>query len=1156
LNLRFLLGRAGSGKTHYMLHSVREQLLQSQEGSPVVLLVPEQATFQTEYTLTSRMGLKGSIRAQVLSFRRLAYRVLQETGGATRVPIGELGKRMVLRGILEKRKSELRIFGRLAGQPGFADSLARTIGEMKTYLVSPDSLTEAAEGIDTNSVFLHDKIADIVMLYNEMDEYLEDRYTDPDDYLSLLAERIALAPSFKSAEFWIDGFKGFTPQELKVIEKIFPVAGTLNVSICIEPSLTGAGLSQEDLFYPTWKTYQEVIRAASQAGATVLKPVILDNRPPPRFLNAPDIAHLEQNLFSYPAKSYSQQAGGGITILAAANRRAEVEACAREIVRLARDEGFRWRDISILTRELEVYGELIANIFKDYDIPVFIDTKKKVMHHPLVELIRSALETVIKKWSYEPVFRYLKTDLVPVDRDEVFLLENYCLAHGIRGNRWVDGKDWQYRRHYTLGEDNDISEKEKADLVLINDIREKASKALADFNDRVSLCHTVRGVTEALFILLEDLKAHETINEWKTKAEMEGNLEKAREHAQIWSGLISLFDELVEALGNEEMALDTYAGIIDSGLESMTIGMIPPGLDQVIAGSPDRSRNPDTAAAFLLGAVEGVIPARISDDGIFNNTEREKLASAGAAIAPGSRHRVFEENYIVYMAVTRAGKRLILSFPMADDEGKTLLPSPVISGIKKLFPGVKERFIQVEPLTGDTEECTGFVVHPVPALTYLTSRLREAKSGNKMNPVWWDLYNWYMGSSIKEKAARVISSVFHSNTARTLSADKCRSLYGTPVKTSVSRVEKYISCPFAHYSAYGLRLQDRQIYRLEAPDMGEFFHAALKCFTEEQAKMQVDWGRLDREECIRIAGKIVSELAPSLQNEILLSSARYRYLTGKLNRAVTRAVLTLGEHARLGNFRPVGVEVSFGPGTRFPHTQIELPGGDSLALTGRIDRLDVFEDEDNIYLRVIDYKSSDQNIKPEDIFHGVRLQLLTYLHIAVEHYSMLTGKKVKPAGIFYFTVLDPFVTGAGPLAPEEVERSVLARLKMKGLLLEDLDVFKMMDSSVESGWSTLFPVGITKNGSFYESAPVISEEKFELLRSYLKKMFAEAGSNILKGDVRISPYKTRSEDACRYCSFRPVCKFDLLVEGNKYRVLPQVSDNLWDLLAGKEVTNG
>jgi len=908
MTIRLIIGRAGTGKTATCLDAVREELRRRPTGPLLILLVPEQATFQTEYALASTPGLPGFIRAQVLSFRRMAFRVLQEVGGAARAHIGDLGKRMMLRSLLEKQAAQLKVFRHAAGQPGFTETIASTLSELKSYCVGAEELAATINLLNSTSGTkqLADKLADISLLYNGLEEALKDRYIDPDDYLNLLAEHIEHSEAMRGATVWVDGFSGFTPQEYRVLMALAHTVAQVNITLCSSiESLTGSPV-ESDPFYPIRETYEKLMDMAAQEKIKVERPLILDGGEKRRHYSV-SIAYLEKEFFNLQAAPLDGPVEE-VILVSAANPIAEVEGVAREITALCRDQGFYYRDIIIVLREIGAYAELIATIFDDHGIPVFIDQKRPVMHHPLVELIRSALEVLETDWSYNPVFRFLKTDLVPVSREEVDILENYVLAHGIRGSRWIDGTPWKYNRRMTLEEELPVTELEEAELETINQIRSRAVAALANFTKAFNKAANVREQTTALYSLLEELQVPLSLERWSKEAEAEGKLLEAREHLQIWGEIIALLEQVVEAMGDEVMSVEQYAAVMEAGLESMRLGLIPPALDQVVVGSLERSRSPAAKVAFVLGVSDGVLPAKLTGNGVITEAERERLRLYGLQLAPGIRQRLFREQYLVYIALTRARERLYLSSPLADEEGAAIKPSQVMSRVRELLPGAKELYWPVEPdssLLDDLE----FITNQQRSLTYLVTRLREAKTGEKLDPVWHDVYNWFLANKKKDDYARVLSGLFYSNKEDKLPVGVVRSLYGRPLRTSVSGIERFRACPFAHFLSQGLRLRERVEYKLDAPDLGQFFHAALKLFGERVKSKKLTWGQLSDEECKVLSSEVVDLLVPRLQNEILLSSARRRYLTGKLRRIVQRATQTLCEHSRRGQFQPVGLEL-------------------------------------------------------------------------------------------------------------------------------------------------------------------------------------------------------------------------------------------------------
>lgn len=1146
MGLQLILGRAGAGKTHTCWEEIKQELEKGESSVPLILLVPEQATFQNEMALASMVPGGGIMRAQVLSFQRLAYRVLQEVGGCARIFLDELGKKMILRELLEQHKGKLKIFSRAVEQPGFVDSLAEILSELKNYCIPPQKLEDLLQQEPmADQALLQAKLHDLFLIYQALEEYLASKYLDPDGYLLLLAERLEKSKLVAGAKVWLDGFSGFTPAEYKVLEKILQRAQQVKITLCLEPRQVRGSLMETELFYPTRETMLKLESLAQKAGVEIEPPLVLGDPCPYRFREAKPLAHLEKYFFQRPAPSFVGEPAG-LKLVAAANRRAEVEAVAREILRLCREEGYRFRDVALILRDLEPYEQLIRTVFADYDIPFFIDRKRTVMHHPLVELIRSALEVLEENWAYEPVFRYLKTDLVPISREEVDLLENYVLAHGLRGKSWTQGQDWNYRRHYTLDEEEEeLKPEEELELKLINEARERAAKDLLAFSRRLQKCENVRQMAEALFKLLMDLGVPQKLNEWCQEAQERGRLEEAQEHAQVWSGIVNLLDQLVEAMGEEKMSLPNFSQVLEAGLENLRLGLIPPGLDQVLVNNLEHSRNPNVRGAFVLGLNDGVYPLRMKEEGLLSEREREGLNRQGLELAPGSKRRLFDEQYLIYMALTRASHYLWLSYPLADEEGKALMPSMVISRVKELFPQLEEEVCTLEP-GGGTKEALDFVSHPDRTLAYLAAQLREAKAGREISPLWWQVYNYFVQEpSLKEKAKGVLAGLFHVNNEKSLSTPLSRRLYGHPYRSSVSRLEKFAACPFQHFLSYGIRLQERSIYKLEAPDLGQFFHAALKLFVDKLRERGWEWGDLSRRECGELAEEVVGELAPKLQNEILLSTARHRYLTGKLRRTVERAALVLTEHARRGSFRPLALELDFGPQGKLPPLKVDLGNGLTLELTGRIDRVDWACCGGKNYLRVIDYKSGFSKLSLSDIFYGLKLQLLAYLEVVLTFCQHLTGEEALPAGVLYFSVKDPLISAPGPLTPEEVEQEILKKLKMQGYVVAEAQVVREMDRRI-SGYSQLLPVGLKNDDTFYANSSALSLEQFRLLRQHLQDTLKQLALEILNGNVRIHPYQKNGIRSCQYCRYKAVCHFDPLLAENTYRILSEdKAEEIW-----------
>lgn len=1154
MKLTFLLGRAGTGKTHYSLQAMRTGLLQHADGPPLIFLTPEQGTFQMERALLAHMDVKATHRAQVLSFQRLAARVLQETGGGARPLLGELGKRMVLRAIIQDHASELKLFRRAAGQPGFVDKLAQTLTELRQYRCSPDMLAAQAEKADDDEPVLGAKLHDLSIVYSAFAAYVEDEFTDPDDVLNIVAENIAMSEQLRGATVWVDGFAGFTPQEFAVLRGLWRVADHMYCALCIDPRAVGAeptATAQQtmdgDLFAPTRETYFRLLDMAREDRVSVARPIVFDGRRPPRFASAPQLSHLEKYLFRRPGKPFSGADAGDaneVRIVAAPGARAEVEAAAREIVRVCRDKGWRYRDVAVIVRDLTPYEDLVAAVFQHYGIPHFIDSRRDLSHHPLTELVRSVMEAYAGGWHTEAVVRCLKTDFFPVERTDVDLLENYALEHGIDGAGWLTRRPWRYVRHFTIApEAQRPSRAQEEQLRTIHDIREKAVAPLRRLRDAFKNAQTVRDVATGLWNLFEELDVARTLERWMDAAEAAGRPEEVQEHTRAWDGVLQLLDELVGALGDARLPAAAVRQVVEAGLETLRVGMIPPALDQVVVGSVDRSRQPDIRAAFVLGAGDGKFPPAPTEDLIFTDGERERLAERQLELSPPSRHVLLREQYLLYVSLTRASNYLWISYPTMDGQGREQAPAPIVQRVKQLLPTVKAETESMEP-TKD-EALLGRVHDTDELLATVALRLRRHRAGQRAGPVWWRLYERIAAdASLRKKARPLFAALDYNNVVPPLPAETTQALYGNPLHGSVSRLESFAACPFQHFARYGLRLRERERWTLDAAGRGSFVHAALKLFVDRLDETGRDWGDLNDDDALELADNCVDELVPRLANEILLSSARHEYLAEVLRHTVRRAVWALTEHARRSDFRPYAAELSFGRGAKLPAYVVPLDDDVELHLSGQIDRIDIAAGEDALWVRLIDYKSSAHNVDIAAVAHGISLQLPLYLAVVLRGAAgepiVDDGQAVapaRPAAIVYFPAMDPVLGENEPLSPADMEVRVRRKLRMKGLFIDDVDVVRMMDENI-AGTSDLVAAEVTQRGVLARRTNAASLDGFELLMDYAEEQARRLGQRIVAGEAAVAPYRFRDAVPCRFCPFRSVCRFDPLVPGNAYRELP------------------
>ncbi|WP_075981493.1 helicase-exonuclease AddAB subunit AddB [Bacillus massilinigeriensis] len=1143
MSVRMLIGRAGSGKTNFCLEEIQQKMLTNPDGNPIIYIVPDQMTFLSEYKLISNPHIGGMVRTQVFSFSRLAFRVLQETGGISRYHLSNVGISMLIRKIIDDKKEQFRLYQNAADKNGFIAQMEQMLAEFKRYCVSPEELfdkRETFEYIDGRNE-LQDKLHDLEMIYQSFEESLFGKYIDSEDYFRLLSEKVSQSTYLQEAEIYIDGFYSFTPQEYMVINQLMKHCQNVTITHTLDRPFYDHSPDELHLFRMTGENYQTLYEMAKVEGLQVEE---IEFAEPKRWKHN-SLIHLERYFDSRPAIPFEEDAS--IYIAEAVNRRAEVEGIARNIKRLAQSNNYRFRDMAILLRNGQDYRDLIETVFYDYEIPYFIDQKRTMLNHPLIELIRSSLEIINSYWRYEPVFRAVKTELLfPLDvnpvemREQMDKLENYVLAYGIQGEKWTNKERWKYRKIKGLELVNTVqTDAEKYVEQKMNELRMMITAPILRLSRRLKKAKNARELCEGLFLYLEELDIPAKLEGLKQVEEDNGNLVKAREHDQAWNATLELLDQFVEMLGEEEITVKQFSSILDAGIESLRFSLVPPAMDQVLIADLEKSRVSDIKVAFVIGLTEGVLPAKFQEDGLLADDDREQLLRSGLRIAPSSRTRLLDEEFIAYSAFTTPSELLYVSYPLANAEGKAIIPSIYIKRLSDLFPSHHLLSFMTDPTDLSEQQQLEYCVNPNTTLSYLTTQLQLKKRNYPIYDFWWDIYNYYMkDQNWRGIVGKILSSLTYENRPNKLSEKVSREIYGDVIQASVSRMELFQSCAFSHFASHGLKLRERQIFRLAAPDIGELFHAALKYVVETVTNQHLSWSSISKEEMESLAKQAVDTLGPKLQNEILLSSNRHFYIKRKLEQIISRASWVLREHAKASGFAPVGLELSFGPKGELPALSFPLKNGRKMELIGRIDRVDKAEEKDGTFLRVIDYKSSSKDLNVHEVYYGLALQMLTYLDIIITHSKELIGKEADPAGVLYFHVHNPMIQASKMLSLDEIEDEILKKYKMNGLILEDEKVIRLMDQTLETGGSKIISARINKDGSLAKSSKVANKEDFNHLRQYVRELYVKTGNEISEGTVSLSPYKLKDKTPCTFCSFKSVCQFDESLGSNSYRVLP------------------
>lgn len=1144
MSLRLIYGCAGSGKSKFCMNSMKSKIESDFEGA-LILIVPEQFSFQAEKNLMKAVGEKGLLKAQVLSFKRLAYRVFNEAGGITRKRMDSTGKSMLLYTIIDELKDDLKVYKKSGRQQGFVDTVADAITEFKRYNVPPSVLEHVISEVEEES--LKQKLEDIELIYNRFEELIKDKYIDSDDDLTFLAEKLSASDIYNGAEIWFDEFSTFTPQQYEIIKMLLKKVKRVNITLCANCS-DGEDTENTDIFATIKNTERKLLKLCAENNIGFDEPVDLSKNRGYRFKQSPSLSHLEKHFFSYPYKVYKNEVDD-ISIFKAMNMYTEVEKLARSIVNISREKGIRYNKIAVITRDLKDYAKLIQVIFNEYDIPYFLDQKRDINKNSLLIFLNSAIEILTKNWSYEAVFRYLKTGLTDVSREEIDILENYVLANGIKGKAWLKG-NWSYSASsiYSFRREEENDEEL---LKRINDIREKAVTPLVEFYEEIRNLNKVRDICETIYKFLCKVNIPDKIEKWVENFKTQGLNALASEYSQAFNTVIELLEQLVEVMGEEHIKPDKLVKIIQTGINRCKVGIIPSALDQVLVGDIERVKSHEVDYVFIIGVNDGVFPKVPEEEGILSDVDREYLKSHGVELAQDTRSLIFEEQYLMYKALTISGKKLYISYPIADFEGKTLRPSIIISKLKKIFPKIN---ISSDIIRSDSdEESLEYITNSKATFNQLISVMRADFEGIKANPIWWDVLRWYDKNEYwKDKCYKAFCGLTYTNQIKFINSESIKKLYGNPLYLSASKLQRYVECPFSFYLQYGLKAQDRKGYEFSLPDAGSFMHEILLDFSTALDKEKMSWRDVDRKWCEDAISIIVDKKAEDKGDFILNSSERYKYFQERYKRILSRAVWTVAQHIKGSGFTPSFYETSFGEKKDgMPAITINLPSGDVVHFTGRIDRIDTYETEQGTYIRVIDYKSGDSKFKLSDVYYGLKLQLLLYLDVILSNADKYIEGETMPGAMLYFKIDDPIVKVDSEIDEAEIENQITKQLKMDGIIIDDIKIIKEMDKDI-CGASLYIPAMLKKDGSFGSSSSTAKLEQFELLREYARDTLIDLCEDMLKGNVAISPYKKGKATSCNYCSYSSICGFDTSFQDNKYRYFTDKSnDEIWELMKSK-----
>lgn len=1133
MGLRFIIGRAGTGKTTLCMEEIIKQANTGEKRQ--VLIVPEQFTSQAERDLIEKTGQNAILTAEVLSFGRLAHRVFSKKGIGSRVPLGDIGKSMALRKILLQEQGKISYFRNVMHKPGFIDQLGLTISEFFQYRITPEQTEALAQG-ESLSHGAKEKLEDLTLIYRSYLDFLKQDYISADETLGLLAERLDDSLGFGNTEFWLDGFYGFTPQEYGVIRRLLQVSAQVNITLTMDRnSFYGAFLPPSAPFYEPYVTKKKLAALAEELGLAAVPPTILEEN---RRAETSALRNLEREYFYSFFKKASLAESVHITVCPSLQE--EIRFAAGKILRLVREENLRFRDIAIVTNAMELYEKNIRGILEEYDIPSFLDARRETASHPLVTLLTALLEILVYDFRYEAMFSYLKSGLTSLTAEEIDILENYVLAYGIKGYKWKL-EYWDYGL---------VREGAEA-IEAINLLREKVMAPFAPF---LALSKTkplsFRAFISLIMAHLDTLQAAETLENWANEAASGGNLNRAEEYRQIWQLVMDVLEKGDAILGREELPLPGIAKILEAGLEKCTMGVIPPTADSLLIGDLERSRLPEIKYLFVLGVNEGILPSPATAQGIFTEPERDLLTAQGMELANGGKRKIFEEQFLIYRGLTKPSRGLWLTCAAADSEGRELSPSSLIENLRRM-----DETLPIERMPAFTLEETA----PAAAFHLLGGKMRAHTEETPLSPLWQEIYRFFDETSEWENRLTLLKKgIGRTGRAEVLSPKTIKALYGKNILSSVSRLERFAGCPFSFFAEYGLKAEERRLYQLHTPDLGSLFHEVLELFSNKLEEDGTQWKDLTREQTQTLIHTCVDEAAPRLGDRILLESAANKYLIRRLKRISAKAAWTLVQHLQMGDFTPAGYEIGFGLHEALPPIVIELGNGGSLILNGKIDRVDLLDAEGTRYVKIIDYKSGSKTFSFQDVYYGLQLQLLVYLDAYLKYYKN-TGADFKPGGVFYFRIAEPSLSVEKETSAEEIEKTLYKQMQMSGLLLQEDVLIESLDRSLKpegakgfSGSSAIVPVGFTKKGELSATSNLASEAQYEAILDFVTARTRAIGEAMKSGIITPAPFKDGQRSPCNYCNYRSICRHDY-EEKPKWRKFRKMNKKeFWETITPEE----
>lgn len=1122
MSVGLIAGSAGSGKSTTLYETVIGQAM-AHPNKQYLVIVPEQFTLSTQQQLVHLHPRHVIMNIDVLSFDRLAYRIFDELGTDTLQVLEDTGKHLLLRKVAQEQEESLGVLKKNMKRSGYITQMKSLISELAQYDISPEELEEMLRHPSMSGAFVR-KAEDILVMYRGFREKMQGQYITAEEILQRLMDVVETSRMIAGSTIVFDGFTGFTPIQYQLLRMLMPLTERMLFTVTVDESTSLFGEVEEQELFAMSKEMVRRLRHLAMETGVELEDVIFP-RGSGRFVPGGKLEHLEHMLFRPEATPYTctdtentESREEELQLCCLRDPRQELEYVASEIERQVREDNARYRDFAVVCANMETYAYLAPGIFRAYHIPCFIDAKAEIVFHPFVEYLTSLFAMLEDHFSYESVMHHLRSGMTRLLTKEIDLLENYILAAGVRGIK-------KYQHIFTVLPRGYRPE----ELVELNRIREVFFGPVGTFATNLSRNkHTVKEISVALYRYLETDDIEQQLQERARQFREEENEIRAKEDEQIYGLVIDLLDKMVAILGEEEVTLSEYGEMLSSGLEALSIGVIPPGNDQVLIGDMERSRLNQIRVLYLLGANDGAIPKAQGHGGIISQMDREMMKAAGYEVAPTDRERAFMQRFYLYLIMTKPSRKLVVSYARVDNQGKALRCSYVIPMLQKLFPDLKEQIFEELPKQNR-------LLTPEAARGYYVEALRDYVRWGENCEELPALARWEKESREREEEQErgmdLLAAAFYTHRREQLSQAAVEAVFGTHMKGSVSRLEQYARCAYAYFLRYGLALAPRPEYSFEPVDMGNLYHQALEWYSRLlQEQEDVDWITVSEEQSDALLNEAVLRTYQEMEKTRILEDARDLYCLHAMEKTLRETVWALREQVKKGAFVPKNFEVDFVEVDEVDALTFQLDSMHDLRLYGKVDRVDLWETEDRVYVKIVDYKSGNKDLDPTQLYHGLQVQLVLYMKAVKEGLKkQCPEKEVEPGALFYYHIDRPLVLARKGTEEDRKDR-ILRELRMRGVVNAEDRVIEALHHDLE-GISDVIPVGRKNDGTLRSDSRVLGKEEIEVMEEYSRMLIEETGQKILRGEFDCRPYQLGDSQGCDYCEFHGVCGFDSSLEG-------------------------